>query len=480
MAEHIIIPTTGHLQRAISDAERKTLRDLAQQAAIEDVEDGAEPEFFAVTASTNEVDSYGTFMAESTLANFAVDATFDGKAGTGVSVLDSHNGMRLGFGRSLTGESTGKAFRSAFFTVPGIQVPGAGTTDAYIAGLKRGLWFDISVGFWMPPEARITCTICGKDMWRWWGDDGDWHHFPGVEYEVEGDGETKRQIALGEVENGRLSEYSLVYDGATPGAGVAKARSMEDAGELDWRVAAMLERAYNTTFPRAMAGRTFSHGSPQERAKMTEVTPRDTEVETLVAEDVEPVPAVEHPPVADPVVETVAGVTDDDEETVIPEVTPAPEPVADPEPEDDFDDRMTPAFRARLNAELADTGITVGSRAGAAILTLGRKVSELVQQNRTLADQAADGVAYREELVKDTIAMAIRALPAGKTDPGLEDRYRRQLANSTIDDIKATRDERRAAALRQCPAGRGSDDGADDEPVQHRESLPDAAFVDVR
>jgi|GEM_PF-2096334 len=247
----MILPTQAHIRAAKTptDTERASLMAKVKSHALE-WDDSEKPEFFSVIASGAEIDSYGTFMMSSTLRNFAKDAE------AGVSVLDSHNHQQLGFGQSVTGayvtDSSGERMESTFFTIPGLSIEGR-STDAYIRGIKRGLWRDISVGFWLPPEARIICTICGKDMMRWQGENSC-RHFPGQTYDVSAHGTTRREVAYGGIDGARLSEYSLVYDGATPGAGVAKARQMEDAGVLSPDIASQLERLYpNVRFSRALA-----------------------------------------------------------------------------------------------------------------------------------------------------------------------------------------------------------------------------------
>jgi hypothetical protein len=218
----LVLATTAKMKRsAYTDTELAALRKAAEAGAY-DATAVADAVFFPVVASANTLDSYGTYMLPSTLKNFAEDAT------AGVAVLDSHNSRRLNFGMSVSGEyveekngdSPIRYMRSDFFTIPGLATEGL-NTDTYIKGVQAGLFRDVSVGFWMPPNSEIRCTICGKNMMRWWGDDAC-HHFAGSEYKVEANGETRMEYAYGAVDGGRLSEYSLVPDGATPGAGVAK------------------------------------------------------------------------------------------------------------------------------------------------------------------------------------------------------------------------------------------------------------------
>lgn len=246
--------STGVEARADDAVVDDALLALAKQRAPDaSVFDEYVPYFVDVIASNDRLDAYYTQMDRTTLDNFAADAS------EGRSVLDSHSSggffseSKLGFGQSLTGEVTKvkgeQQMRSSFYTIPGLNASGT-DSQSYINGIRAGIYRDVSVGFSIPREpeagAMIKCSVCGNDV-RDWQACG---HFPGMTYDVDIDDTTKeKRIATATIIGARLHEYSLVYDGATPGAGVVKAERMIAAGEIDARVAGQLEQVYHRQFP---------------------------------------------------------------------------------------------------------------------------------------------------------------------------------------------------------------------------------------
>lgn len=255
-----------------------------------DVFDRNPPVFFDVIPSRNALDAYSTVMGDSTLKNFAEDAA------NGVAVLDSHNSRELGFGRSLTGkfirDGEERRVESAFFTMPGIVTSGM-STDAYIRGIESGIWNDISVGFNMPPDAAMVCSICGGNMLDW----ESCPHFAGLAYEQEGSNSRRKEVAIGTIERARLNEYSLVYDGATPGAAVAKALRMAAEGMVEPKTIERLERAYGRSFPapRSWAGGVTRSvaGDAGPAAVVAAPAPQLIRLEISAAGGIQSVPVVE-------------------------------------------------------------------------------------------------------------------------------------------------------------------------------------------
>lgn len=483
MADYIdgmVLPTSARLKRKrYSEADLTKLRSLAAEGAFDpdSVEDAV---FFPVNASANTIDSYGTFMLPSTLHNFAEDAT------KGVAVLDSHNSRRLNFGMSVTGEYgeetvSGEKLRfmqSDFYTIPGIQTEGL-NTDAYIKGVNAGIFRDVSVGFWMPPGSEVRCTICGKDMLRWYMEEGC-RHFPSVEYEVEADGTTRSEIAYGAVDGGRLSEYSLVPDGATPGAGVAKAQNMEDAGELEPEVALHLERAYHTSFPRAtrryqgvtligghsMSTKTKRAGEDDTEAKPTPNDMTDVQ-EEVINEDVSIEP------------------------TVINPVEQEPE-VAEPEPEPEEDEtgeraieksglRFTKGLREALNDRYSTEGIVIGERVSDAVVALADEVkrlrgevSNLNDSKRELEVDAKAGRAYRSDLIEELKREVIRSANDEEDKEAKSARYERLAESVDIETIKGLRDDFASAARAKFGSGRRTVDN--EESGSGKPSIPTSAY----
>jgi hypothetical protein len=130
--------------------------------------------------------------------------------------------------------------------LPGISTPGAsyGSTDDFIRSIRSGIAFDISVGFHGGEE---RCSICNASYYSW-----DCSHIAGREYE-ERDETTgaviAKQRAFVWIDGATLSEFSPVFDGATPGAGILKAERMIGDGRLKDEIEIRsLERQYRTKF----------------------------------------------------------------------------------------------------------------------------------------------------------------------------------------------------------------------------------------
>lgn len=200
------------------------------------------PFFWQSEISSDRLDAYYTVMdADTTLVNYAADAA------AGVAVLVGHDTRSMPVGYSLTGERevAGDAVR-VISTAYALEDE---ATRPLINRIKAGIIRDESVGF-STNGAQCLCNICGLDMWRDW----DCWHIPGFEYETTspggaGNGQKQMVLATGRIVNARLSEYSLVYDGATPGAAVLQAIRCAEAGKIDPRQARMIEQRYRMRLP---------------------------------------------------------------------------------------------------------------------------------------------------------------------------------------------------------------------------------------
>lgn len=226
--------------------------------------DSAEtPYFFPAEISSNALDTYYTHMDQGTLANFA-DA-----ADRGVSIQDSHEYNRLSYGRSLWGQienvqgtppgwdRSGRRGQRAALAIPrpdsyqralsaAYVVPGLRfntmtfeSTDDFIKAMRSGAVEEISVGF---TGGRHTCDVCGSNYYSW-----DCPHIAGFTYELERDGDTEPQnyLATVRISDAELTEYSIVYAGATPNAAVLRKAEMEaDGGRLSPKMASVIEDRY--------------------------------------------------------------------------------------------------------------------------------------------------------------------------------------------------------------------------------------------
>lgn len=217
--------------------ERDQLLDLIREHHAYDP-DSINPDdlfLFPGEISSERLDSYFTHMLISSLQNYAEDSD------RGISLQNSHKRMELGFGRSVRGvleespeDGAIKRVRTDFYVIPGLRLNGLDTDDL-IMGVRTGIVKDLSIGFY---GGSFLCDVCGRDLLTDW----DCPHVPGLTYENEETGE--EVVATAGVDGARLSEVSTVYDGATPGAAVIKARQEADGGRLRPEQARVLEARY--------------------------------------------------------------------------------------------------------------------------------------------------------------------------------------------------------------------------------------------
>ena len=216
--------------------------------------------------SNDLLDSHFTHMAESTLRNYAADAS------AGVAFLKGHDWRALPIGYSLAaayGDEGGKKRVVAdFYTVRGLS-----ETDDLVLRMQAGILRDVSVGF---HGGEMRCDLCSKDFWSC-------PHIPGLRYEMK-DGDTMRsKLATFTIEDARLSEVSGVFDGSTPGAMILKAEQEASAGRLTPEQTRLLEHRLRVKLPatkRAFAGVDTPRGAigapvtdgqtPREDSSMTE------------------------------------------------------------------------------------------------------------------------------------------------------------------------------------------------------------------
>lgn len=247
--------TTYSITTARIVAARATPEQLAalarERAPDPAVFDAATPFFWPAEISSTRLDSYFGHMAEDTLKNFAADAQ------AGVAFLEAHRWWTVPFGASLAGVfEAGQGETPArtvadFFTLPGLIIEGQRTSDDFIRRVSAGIQRDVSVGFHIGPRAdssrgRYVCDVCGGNLMDWRA----CPHIPGLTYEITDQvGRTEQQLATFTVFNGSLSEVSAVYDGATPGATILKARQAAEDGQLDERQVMLLETRYRMSLP---------------------------------------------------------------------------------------------------------------------------------------------------------------------------------------------------------------------------------------
>ena len=427
---------------------------VVEPAGERAIDAGEEVFTFEAEISSTALDAYFTHMDSSTLRNFARDAT------TGVALLDSHDGYKLGVGYSDGGryEEEGGAGRVvvSFYIVPGIRFGGNhsfASSDDYIRAIRSGVVRDVSVGF---HGGRWICDLCKQP---YFGQGSACNHLAGYEYEIERDGRMTREVCTVAIHDARLSEVSLVYDGATPGAMILKAEQEAEAGRLSPEMARQLERQYRVRLPK-----------PKDVAIRGGLVTAPTAggVNTTVQIDVDNGRSATG---GAPATDGQGDGMSDDVVVQVEETTPA-------EPEVQAEESEARAAVEAVRRALAEVRAPDGVALDTAVRGLGRQLAEAqaeLEQSRAevarlqpLADQ---GRAYRDELINQAVAEGVRAL--GETFP--EETYRAMLANAPLEHIRQVRDTFAAQAAERFPGGRQTrDENKSEQPK--RSGTPAAAY----
>lgn len=371
--------------RAVQPGNRDALLELARQRAHDpSILDELQPFFWDAIISTNRVDSYFTHMARSSLDNFARGSA------EGVSFQNSHRWNELPLGASLTGrveelQSGVVQVISDFYTLSGLELNSV-STDQFIRGVRSGVVRDVSIGW---SGGQRNCDICGQSYWRC-------PHFAGMLYEVEENGVIRTVRATVTVENGILHEVSAVYDGATPGAVILKARAAAIEGRLQPKEVEQLERMYRAAIPmsRRFAGVDVENHVPEQEGKSVDVN----------------------------------GVLDKHKIGVGVE-----------------GEARATALESRLVELVA---------AESKLAAVTEEVATLQARVKELEPQAAEGKQYREDLIADALKQGVRA----KGDGFDQTRYETLLRSpsSTLESIKLLRDDWAVEGNTRFPGGRSS------------------------
>lgn len=407
--------------RAISGSERKKLvekaKDRARDPDIFD-EEGHEPFFWTARASNQTVDSYFTKMNENSLQNYVADAT-----DPGVQFQNSHNVREVGFGRSLgglvTGRSGAKEAMIDFYAIRGLSAGGM-SSDQFIDGVRAGIYNDVSIGF---TPGKMICNICGNDWlrkWDWFFDDSGSReetciHWPGKEYEPEKG--KKPVVCVLDVQEARLNEVSLVYDGATPGAGIAAvdaARMASAHGKLTETERMFLEGLYRYR----IAPPVGTYGG--------------------VTLDLEKIRAMETE-------NTDAAVTD-------PQPTVRKTTLRSGKPEvATADDSLEPM--ERLRAKFGEQIGELGDDPYEVIETLAERVIAQDQEVAKLTTEAGYGREAREAVLNELDKTVVRAFGADENTRARQERYRRMVKEMSMGDVQSTIDDLEQRAVSRIGKG---------------------------
>jgi hypothetical protein len=253
---------------------------------------------FDCIPSTQMVDSYYTRMDTTSLVNYADEAK------SGIPVLNSHrSGGRSGIaelpiGRSFNGlvendpdNPKMQRFRASAYMLRNNMANGSVNTNEIINAIEAGTVSDISIGFAFSagtPEKNfedrtiLRCSICGQDFLRSdpWGDDpDDCPHWPGEVYKTNGG--KNQELCVLDVVNAHLSEFSTVYNGATPGAVILKAQRAAQEGALDRGMVHKLEDMYRCRLVDYSTFQVPIIGARKEKTEVTDVTSSTGGVMTL-------------------------------------------------------------------------------------------------------------------------------------------------------------------------------------------------------
>jgi hypothetical protein len=388
--------------RAKSGSSDEELLSLAKaQASDPSIFDEFPPALFSAVVSTNALDSYYTQMHKSSLTNFAADLN------TGVSLQDSHSTFRLAsnLGYSLRGRYVGAGGNGVQRAIGDFySVPSDPETIAFVNKMRAGTVRDVSVGFYLGDNGRYVCDLCGNDVMS-----RSCSHYPGMLYpSSEKEGATMVR-ATATIHDARLSEVSAVYDGATPGAGILKARRAAAEGTLLPDTARLLEIQYRIALP-----------------------------------------AARH---------TWAGADLDSKENAMPNKAVAAGADGQPITEEQVRATLQDA-KWSLGSDLLTSlrELAEGAHRSAAHEKRANDAEKerdaLKAETERLAPLADDGKVYRADLIEEVVTEGVRAF--GNAFPAETERL--VLASATIEQIKAKRDFNKSLAVQTLQGGRVTTD----------------------
>lgn len=380
--------------------------------------DDHEPFFWDARISNTRLDSYFTHMMVSSLRNYSKDAQH------GVAFLDSHKSDSLArtLGRSLQGryqpkdeEGYAETFAS-FYTLRQIDP----IIDTFITKVRAGLASHVSIGFY---GGRFMCSICKRDMLSDW----DCWHYPGFMYSKDGKRATDEDQVLctAAVEDANLAEVSIVYHGATPGAGIIKAQRALQEKRLPQEMARRLEDRYHVRLltPTQIFVPSIDYSPVMEELMGKDQTPlgRGTKVEDLKVD---------------------VNLPTEDLVRIVQEKV------------DEIGQDTVDAYAGVRDLLLAKGLMVKDGTIVDAVRALITRVDELVPQ-------AKDGETYRATLIEEALTEGARAY--GNTFD--RETYEGHLKDADLRIIKRMRDDWAAGADLQITSGRKIKDDGDETPA---------------
>lgn len=244
------------------DALLKLMRERAADPAVFDRFPAS---LFKGQISASVWDAYDTRMAQSSLKNYAAEAAL------GTAFMRGHRTRGEDpIGQSLTGVFTGGQGNGVARVASDWFVISDPDSEVFVNRMLAGVIRDLSVGFY---GGEWICSICGRDMEQWMSRDGC-RHMLGFMYTPRDEAGTATGDpvkARATIENAHLSEFSGVFDGATPGCMIAKARGMAAEGILRGAERELVEVRFKLALP-AYAKRIAVNESTTEERTMAEKT----------------------------------------------------------------------------------------------------------------------------------------------------------------------------------------------------------------
>lgn len=337
-------------------------------------------------------------------------------ASQGVAFLPGHDHKHLPIGSSLTGElienGNEAEVRADFYTLTNLQIGNIRTND-FAAGIKAGITRDLSIGMY---GGEYICDICEQNYLRATSGTGC-PHLAGFTYEEEKGGVVRQILCTVGIDDARLAEVSGVYDGATPGAMIEKVYELARSGALDSEDVRHAESVYR--LDKEVAQRMLALPSLQKRH---------------------------------------AGVD-------IPGQKPREE------------ERMNAEQFKELTSTLVRAGVLKEeqreSASEAEVLSAADKLAKRVAE---LEPRAADGDAYRSDLVSEALAEGVRAYG----DKFAKETYEQTLRNAPLAVIKQMRDDWKAVGDARFAGGRQTTEGEEAPNEQHPEGSRNGKQVELR
>lgn len=291
------------------------------------------------------------------------------------------------------------------------------TANQVIADIEAGILFDVSIGF---GYRKAECSICGNDIRDW----RKCEHWPGKEY----DGKLCYVIAR---PPGDEFEVSSVFAGAYPTASVLSAVSLGEAEEQSGQLVSLGVEDIKRVEPGVEIKMAFG------RREATLWVPKDA-VQKRASFVVTEKPAKEGGEKVDEAKEMLEQTTEVEQTTAV-------------------QDHPSESLDAKPDGIVLDRKAVVEA--------LGKEMSA-----EEILQLAKDGQALKADLLKDVLEWGVRA----DGNAFAYDTFAAMLANATVEQLKAIRENFKAKAKEALKAGRET--VPMDKKAMKTKNVPDEVF----